>query len=149
MADASSYWFQLLVPPRAWHFAVAQGTQEPLNRNENFKDPGPSSVRQGALNGLLCGPKADTLEQVRSASSSVAQSTEQELGEDKEECPQGGGTAHPDRRLGSTQGVCVGEDLGGALSPEPHLQRLCPHPQEASELSHILWKEMFGKSDSC
>lgn len=72
-----------------------QGTQESLNRNENFKDPGPSSVRQGALNGLLCGPKADTLEQVRSASSSVAQSTEQELGEDKEECPQGGGLLIP------------------------------------------------------
>jgi hypothetical protein len=95
VADARSYWFQLLVPPRAWHFAVVQGTQEPLNRNENFKDPGPSSVRQGALNGLLCGPKADTPKQVRSASSSVAQSTEQELGEDKEECPQvGGGGLH-------------------------------------------------------
>lgn len=62
----------------------------------------------------------------------------------------GGGAAHPDRRLGSRhEGVCVGEDLGGALSPGPHLQRLCPHPQGASELSHILWREMFGKSDSC
>lgn len=80
--------------------------------------------------------------------SSVAQSTEQELGKDKEECPQG--PAHPDGRLGSRQeGVCVREDLGGALSPGPHLQRLCPHPWGASELSHILWREVFGKSDSC
>lgn len=44
----------LLVPLRAWHVAVAQRTQEPLKRDGNFKDLGPSTVTQGASNSLLC-----------------------------------------------------------------------------------------------
>lgn len=78
----------LLVPLRAWHVAVAQRTQEPLKRDGNFKDLGPSTVTQGGLNSLLYALRllpssGDTL-----TSSIAAQTTERELGRVKEGCPE-------------------------------------------------------------
>lgn len=76
--------FSSWCPPQSLALHCGSENTRATEQEWELQEPGPSSVRQGALNGLQC-----------------CQSTEQELGKEEVECPEG--PAHPEGKLGSSE----------------------------------------------